>query len=146
MWRLEPGFPLASFLHDWRNAVVVALFSGGAYVLPIGAIPGITSRLANPGETIVLSGLAGYWPGHTERPRGTTIRTIDQPDRQLHRFDWRRIGRGFVCLVSAGIRRPLSVQHRGSAGSGRQRRAFHFHARWRPPSSNSAYRPGVGSS
>ena len=39
------------------NQYVVAQFSDGSYVLPTGAITGITSRPAKPGETIVIYGV-----------------------------------------------------------------------------------------
>jgi len=40
---------------------VVALFADGTYVLPPGAIPGITSRRANPGDIITFYG-TGFGP------------------------------------------------------------------------------------
>jgi uncharacterized protein (TIGR03437 family) len=36
---------------------VTALFADGAYVLPVGAIPGLASRPAAPGDTLVLYGV-----------------------------------------------------------------------------------------
>jgi len=43
------------------NQYVEAFNSDGSYTLPVGAIPGLTSRPARPGETIVMYGV-GFGP------------------------------------------------------------------------------------
>jgi uncharacterized protein (TIGR03437 family) len=50
----------------------VALFSDGTYVLPEGAISGITSRPAKPGEEIVLFGV-GFGPVTPDIPAGEIV-------------------------------------------------------------------------
>ncbi|HEY2016729.1 MAG TPA: IPT/TIG domain-containing protein [Bryobacteraceae bacterium] len=49
-----------SFLSNGKQ-YVVAQFPDGSYVLPTNAIPGVTSRPAKPGETIVIYGV-GFGP------------------------------------------------------------------------------------
>jgi uncharacterized protein (TIGR03437 family) len=51
---------------------VAALFPDGAYVLPSGAVPGVASRPARPGETITLYGI-GFGPVVPEIPAGTIV-------------------------------------------------------------------------
>ena len=67
--QLEPGFLAPASFMVGGTQYVVALFSDGTYVLPTGAIPGLTSRPANPGETIVLFGL-GFGPVTPNVPAG----------------------------------------------------------------------------
>ncbi len=50
----------------------VALFSDGTYVLPEGAIPGVTSRPAKPGDEIVLYGV-GFGPVTPDIPAGEIV-------------------------------------------------------------------------
>jgi uncharacterized protein (TIGR03437 family) len=51
---------------------VVALFADGAYVLPVGAIPGLTSRPAQPADEIVLYGI-GFGPVTPSLPAGQLV-------------------------------------------------------------------------
>jgi len=55
---LQPGLlaPVANFQIGGKQ-YVVALHGDGTYVLPPGAIPGLTTRQAQPGETILLYGI-----------------------------------------------------------------------------------------
>ncbi len=48
---------------------VGATFADGTYVAPAGAIPGVTSRPAKPGETIILYGI-GFGPVTPDTPAG----------------------------------------------------------------------------
>ncbi len=51
---------------------MVALFSDGTYVLPTGAISGVNSRPAKPGDTIVLYGV-GFGPVTPDIPAGQLV-------------------------------------------------------------------------
>ncbi len=50
----------------------VALFGDGTYVLPVGAVSGLTSRPAKPGEEIVLYGV-GFGPVTPTIPAGQLV-------------------------------------------------------------------------
>jgi uncharacterized protein (TIGR03437 family) len=50
----------------------VATFADGTYVLPTGAIPGVTSRPARPGDTIILYGV-GFGPVIPNIPAGQLV-------------------------------------------------------------------------
>jgi uncharacterized protein (TIGR03437 family) len=55
---IEPGFDAPASFNINGTQYVVALFNDGVtYVLPTGAIPGVTSRPASPGDTITLYGV-----------------------------------------------------------------------------------------
>jgi len=53
----EPGLLAPAAFKIGANQYVVAQHSDGAYVLPMGAIAGLDSRPAQPGETIVIYGV-----------------------------------------------------------------------------------------
>lgn len=53
----EPGLLAPSSFKISNVQYVVAQFSDGSYVLPTGAIPGLASHPANPGDTIVIYGI-----------------------------------------------------------------------------------------
>jgi len=54
----EPGLLAPASFNVSGNQYVVALFSDGqTFVMPPNSVPGVTSRQANPGETIVLYGI-----------------------------------------------------------------------------------------
>jgi uncharacterized protein (TIGR03437 family) len=58
---MQPGLLAPpSFIIGGKH-YVVAQFADGTYVLPANAIPGVTSRPAKPGETIVIYGI-GFGP------------------------------------------------------------------------------------
>lgn len=54
----RPGFLAPSSFTVGGNQHIVALFPDGTYVLPPGAIAGVNSRRARPGDTIILYGVA----------------------------------------------------------------------------------------
>ena len=56
---------------------VVAQFVDGTYVLPTGAIAGVTSRPAKPGETIVIYGI-GFGEVTPSIPAGTIVTQTNQ--------------------------------------------------------------------
>ena len=67
---LKPGLLApANFVIDGKQ-YVAALFPDGTFVLPVGAVPGVVSRPAKPGETITLYGI-GFGPVITDTPVGT---------------------------------------------------------------------------
>jgi uncharacterized protein (TIGR03437 family) len=53
----EPGLLAPALFKIGSNQYVVAQFSDGTYVLPTGAIAGVDSRPAKPGETVVIYGV-----------------------------------------------------------------------------------------
>jgi uncharacterized protein (TIGR03437 family) len=55
-----------------RNQYVVAQFADGTYVLPTGAIAGVTSRPAHPGEEIVIYGV-GFGAVTPDIPAGQIV-------------------------------------------------------------------------
>jgi uncharacterized protein (TIGR03437 family) len=54
---VEPGLLAPSSFAIAGNQYVVAFNSDGSYTLPTGALPGLTSRPAKPGETITMYGV-----------------------------------------------------------------------------------------
>jgi len=66
----EPGLLAPSSFDLNGTQYVVALYSDGStYVLPTGAIAGVTSRPANPGDTITIYGI-GFGPVNEGTPQG----------------------------------------------------------------------------
>jgi uncharacterized protein (TIGR03437 family) len=66
----QPGLLAPPSFNIGGTQYVVALFSDGVtYVLPPGAIPGVASRRAKPGDTIMLYGV-GFGPVNTFIPPG----------------------------------------------------------------------------
>jgi uncharacterized protein (TIGR03437 family) len=57
----EPGMLAPASFNIQGTQYVVAQLTDGTYVLPMGAIAGVTSRPAKPGETIVIYGI-GFGP------------------------------------------------------------------------------------
>jgi uncharacterized protein (TIGR03437 family) len=57
----QPGLDAPASFNIGGTQYVVALFADGTYVLPTGAIAGLTSRPAQPGDEIVLYGV-GFGP------------------------------------------------------------------------------------
>jgi uncharacterized protein (TIGR03437 family) len=53
----EPGLLAPASFKIGSNQYVVAQHSDGTYVLPVGAIAGVSSSPAKPGETIVIYGV-----------------------------------------------------------------------------------------
>jgi uncharacterized protein (TIGR03437 family) len=64
---------------------VVAQLSDGNYVLPTGAIAGVNSRPAQPGETIVIYGV-GFGPVTPSIPAGEVVTDINQLAGSLQIF------------------------------------------------------------
>lgn len=67
---LQPGLLAPpSFVINGKQ-YVAALFPDGTFVLPAGALPGVASRPAKPGETITFYGI-GFGPVIADTPVGT---------------------------------------------------------------------------
>lgn len=58
---LQPGLLAPPSFSAGGNQYVAALLPGGAYALPVAAVPGVNSRPARAGETVVLYGI-GFGP------------------------------------------------------------------------------------
>jgi uncharacterized protein (TIGR03437 family) len=58
---VEPGLLATPTFVVNGTPYAVALFSDGTYVLPVGAVAGLSSRPAKPGDTIILYGV-GFGP------------------------------------------------------------------------------------
>jgi uncharacterized protein (TIGR03437 family) len=68
----EPGLLAPSSFNLGGIQYAVALFSDGAYVLPTGAISGVTTAPAKPGDTIILYGV-GFGPVKPDIPAGQIV-------------------------------------------------------------------------
>ena len=66
---IEPGLLAPPAFQIGGNQYVAAQFSDGTYVLPAGALAGVNSRPAKPGETIVIYGV-GFGPVIPDTPAG----------------------------------------------------------------------------
>ena len=69
---VQPGFDAPPSFKIGGFQYVVALFADGTYVLPEGAIAGLTSRPAQPGDEIVLYGI-GFGPVTPKVPAGQLV-------------------------------------------------------------------------
>jgi uncharacterized protein (TIGR03437 family) len=69
---VEPGLDAPPSFDVGGVQYVVALFADGTFVLPVGAIPGLTSRPAQQGDEIVLYGI-GFGPVTPNLPAGQLV-------------------------------------------------------------------------
>jgi uncharacterized protein (TIGR03437 family) len=69
----EPGLlaPSGTFVIN-NKQYVAGMLSDGSFALPANAIPGVASRPANPGETVVFYGI-GFGPTLPDFPAGTVV-------------------------------------------------------------------------
>jgi uncharacterized protein (TIGR03437 family) len=82
----QPGLLAPSSFNLGGNQYVVALFPDNiTYVLPTGAIAGITSRSAQPGDTIILYGV-GFGAVTPSTPAGQLAEQLDMLDVPFHLF------------------------------------------------------------
>ena len=79
--QVEPGLDAPASLNVGGTQYVAALFSDGAYALPTGAIAGLDSRPAKPGDLITLYGV-GFGPVTPNIPPGQ----VAQGDTSLANF------------------------------------------------------------
>jgi len=74
---LAPGFLAPpSFVVNGKQYIVALFPDGVTYVAPTGAIPGVNSRPAKPGETILLYGV-GFGPVNPSIPAGQIVQTAN---------------------------------------------------------------------
>lgn len=74
---LQPGLLAPASFRAGADQYVVAQLPDGNYVLPTGAIAGINSRPAKPGETIVIYGI-GFGPVTPDIPAGQIVTQSNQ--------------------------------------------------------------------
>jgi uncharacterized protein (TIGR03437 family) len=72
----EPGILAPSSFNVNGTQYVVALHTDGTYVLPAGAIAGLTSKPAQPGEVITLYGI-GFGPVTPAMPAGQIVGEVN---------------------------------------------------------------------
>lgn len=76
--RVQPGLLAPASFRIGGNQYVVALLPDGVtYILPTGAIPGLTSRPAQPGDTITLYGI-GFGSVTPNMPAGQIVTQSNQ--------------------------------------------------------------------
>ena len=68
----KPGLLAPPNFKNFANQYVVAQFADGTFVLPPGVIPGVTSRRAVPGDTIIIYGV-GFGPVTPNNPPGQLV-------------------------------------------------------------------------
>jgi uncharacterized protein (TIGR03437 family) len=73
----EPGLLAPPQFKIGANQYVVAQLSDGTYVLPTGAIAGVSSRPARPGETVVIYGV-GFGSVVPNIPAGQIVTAANQ--------------------------------------------------------------------
>jgi uncharacterized protein (TIGR03437 family) len=73
----EPGLLAPASFKIGANQYVVAQHADGTYVLPNGAIAGINSSPAEPGETIIIYGV-GFGPVRPNIPAGEIVKEPNQ--------------------------------------------------------------------
>lgn len=73
----QPGFDAPPAFKIGGTQYVVAIASDGSYVLPAGALTGVNSKPAKPGETIVLYGI-GFGPVMPSTPPGQIVQQLNQ--------------------------------------------------------------------
>jgi uncharacterized protein (TIGR03437 family) len=73
---VEPGFDAPLSFNINGIQYVVALFPDGSYVLPTGAIAGLTTRPAQPGDTITLYGV-GFGAVTPAIPAGELVQVLN---------------------------------------------------------------------
>jgi uncharacterized protein (TIGR03437 family) len=79
----QPGLLApSSFLIGGKQYVVALLPDGATYILPTGAIAGVTSRPAHPGETIILYGI-GFGAVTPNIPAGQIVTESNQLSQPL---------------------------------------------------------------
>lgn len=74
-----PGLLAPAQLKIGGNQYVAAFFSDGSYVLPPNSVSGLTSRLAKPGDTIVLYGI-GFGPVAPVANPGQIVQLLNKLD------------------------------------------------------------------
>jgi uncharacterized protein (TIGR03437 family) len=121
---LEPGLLAPASFTVGGKQYVVALNSDSTaavpdYTLPTGAIPGLTSRPAKPGETIVIYGV-GFGPaaaGGTQIPPGVIVTQSNSLTNSMQMFfggtqvtpSYFGLAPNYVGLYQFNVAVPLSI-------------------------------------
>ncbi len=74
---VQPGLLAPSNFNIGGTQYVAGLLSDGSYALPTGVIPGVTTRPANPGETVTFYGI-GFGPVTPNIPAGQIVQGNNQ--------------------------------------------------------------------
>ncbi|SPE36840.1 conserved exported hypothetical protein [Candidatus Sulfopaludibacter sp. SbA3] len=72
----QPGLLAPSTFNINEVPYVVAILGDGSYALPAGAIPGVTSRPAKPGDALTLYGV-GFGPVTPASPAGQLVQQLN---------------------------------------------------------------------
>jgi uncharacterized protein (TIGR03437 family) len=80
---VQPGLLAPPSFNIGGTQYVVALFADGAYVLAPGAVPGINSRRAKPGDTLTLYRI-GFGPVTPNIPPGQIASQVNTLTTPLH--------------------------------------------------------------
>lgn len=72
----EPGLLAPSSFNIGGIQYAVAIFTDGAYALPVGAIAGVNSRPAKPGDVLTLYGV-GFGPVMPSIPAGQLVQELN---------------------------------------------------------------------
>ena len=80
---LEPGFLAPPSFNIGGVQYAVGMFSDGAYALPAGAIAGVNSRLAKPGDTLTLYGV-GFGPVSPSSMAGVLVQGLTSIASDFH--------------------------------------------------------------
>jgi uncharacterized protein (TIGR03437 family) len=114
---VQPGLLAPSSFNIGGRQYVVALGLDGSYILPPGAIAGINSRRARPGETVILYGI-GFGPVATSSnaniPAGQIVSAANQLTNPMQlsiggspaRLDYAGLGPNFVGLYQFNLQVP----------------------------------------
>jgi len=99
----EPGLLApASFQVGGKQYVVAFLSDNVTYVLPAGAIAGLPSRPAKPGETIVMYG-NGFGPVTPDIPGGQLVTQKQPAHAAAGGYVWRQAGAVGILRIVAGL-------------------------------------------
>jgi uncharacterized protein (TIGR03437 family) len=82
---LKPGLYAPALTNLSGTQYVWALLPDGSIALPTGSVPGVVSRPANPGETMVMFGV-GFGPVSPAIPAGQTVQQDNQLVEPFHVF------------------------------------------------------------
>ena len=72
----EPGFLAPPNFNIGGIQYAVAIFTDGAFALPTGALPGVNSRPAKPGDIVTLYGV-GFGPVAPNSPAGQLVQQLN---------------------------------------------------------------------
>jgi hypothetical protein len=107
---VQPGLDAPPSFNIGGVQYVVALFADGTYVLPEGAIAGLNSRPAQPGDEIVLYGIygIGFGPVTPDIPAGELVQ---QANTLASAFEMSHYCPGDEFLLPANRRITIKLGH-----------------------------------